>query len=185
MNKVLQFAFPLLVSCLSFSGIAQALPDMTANAVNAWFQRNRSIETKDGTARLSIFFNARNTVEEEVIDYRPKCYLSPDCVGTVLFQKVNSSGGQIEGGAIASGDNLIKKFWGQKVLDDFKKSTLVETASDSGPKRWYRGKLYNYETWHYTDYTIIHFRVVSKKSDQAKRIREYKFCMENPGSCDP
>lgn len=106
MNKVLQFAFPLLVSCLSFSGIAQALPDMTANAVNAWFQRNRSIETKDGTARLSIFFNARNTVEEEVIDYRPKCYLSPDCVGTVLFQKVNSSGGQIEGGAIAFSNEL-------------------------------------------------------------------------------
>ena len=185
MNKALHFAFPLLVSCLSFSGIAQALPDMTSDAVDAWFRRNRSIEMKDGTARLSVFFNAQKNVETEVIDYRPKCYLSPGCVGTVLFQKVNSSGGQIEGGAISSGDNLIKKFWGQKILDDFKTSTLVETVSDSGPKRWYKGKIYNYETWHYTDYTIVHFGVVSKKSDQAKRIKEYKFCVTNPGSCDP
>lgn len=185
MNKALRFAFPLLVSYLSFSSIAQALPDMTANAVDAWFRRNRSVEMANGTARLSVFFNAQNNVEAEVIDHRPKCYLSPECVGRVLFQKVNSSGGQIEGGAIVSGDNLIKKFWGQKILDDFKKSTLVETVYDSGPNRWYRGELYNYKTWHYTGYTIVHFGVVSKKSDQAKRIREYKVCMENPASCDP
>jgi hypothetical protein len=185
MNKALPIALPLLVSCFSFSGIAQALPDMTSNAVDAWFQRNRSIETEDGTARLSIFFNAQNNVQEEVIDYRPKCYLSPDCFGTVLFQKMNSSGGEIEAGSIASGDNLIKKFWGQNILNDFKASTLVETVSDSGPKRWYQGKFYNYETWHHTDYTIVHFGVVSKQSDQAKRIREYKLCVENPSSCDP
>jgi hypothetical protein len=157
MNKALQFAFPLLVSCFTFSGLAQALPDMTANAVDTWFRRNRSVETEDGIARLSVFFNAQNNVEAEVIDYRPKCYLSPDCIGTVIFQKMNSSGGQIEGGAIANGDNLIKKIWRQKVLDDFKTSTLVETVSDSGSKRWYQGKFYNYETWHSTDYTIIHF----------------------------
>ncbi len=195
MNKALQFAFPLLVSCFTFSGIAQALPDMTSNAVDAWYRRNRSIETKDGIARLSVFFNAQNNVEAEVIDYRPKCYLSPDCVpkcylspdcvGTVLFQKVNSSGGQIEAGAISSGNNLIKKFWGQEILDDFKTSTLVETVTDSGLKRWYKGTRYNYETWHHTDYTIVHFGVVSKKSEQAKRIREYKVCMKNPASCDP
>lgn len=185
MNKALQFAFPLLVSCFTFSGVAQALPDMTSDAVDAWFQRNRSIEMANGTARLSVFFNAQGNVETEIIDYRPKCYLSPDCFGTVLFQKVNSSGGQIEGGAISSGDNLIKNFWGQNILDDFKKSTLVETVSDSGPKRWYQGKLYNYETWHYTDQTIIHFGVVSKKSAQAKRIQEYKLCITNPTSCDP
>jgi hypothetical protein len=185
MNKVLRIAFPLLVSCFSFSGMAQALPDMTANAVDAWFQRNRSIAMENGTARLSVFFNAQNNVQEEVIDARPKCYLSPDCFGTVLFQKVNSSGGQIEGGAIASGDNLIKKLWGQKILNDFKTSKLVETISDSGIKRWYQGKIYNYETWHYTDYTIVHFGVVSKKSDQAKRIREYKLCIKEPTHCDP
>lgn len=185
MNKALQIAFPLLVSFLSFSGIAQALPDMTSDAVSAWFRRNRSIEMANGTARLSVFFNAQKNVEEEVIDYRPKCYLSPGCLGTVIFQKVNSSGGQIEGGAIASGDNLIKKFWGQRILNDFKTSTLVETVSDDGLKRWYRGKTYNYETWHYTDDTIVHFGVVSKKSDQAKRIKKYKLCMQDPNSCDP
>lgn len=185
MNKALQFTFSLLVSCLPFSSIAQALPDMTSDAVSAWFERNRLIEMGNGTARLSVFLNAQGNVETEVIDYRPKCYLSPDCVGTVLFQRVNSSGGQIEGGAISSGDNLIKKFWGQNILDDFKTSTLVEAVSDSGPKRWYQGKIYNYETWHYTDDTIVYFGVVSKKSDQVKRIREYKFCVENPSSCDP
>jgi hypothetical protein len=63
MNKALQFAFPFLVSCFTFLGIAQALPDMAANAVDAWFRRNRSIETKDGTVRLSVFFNAQNNVQ--------------------------------------------------------------------------------------------------------------------------
>jgi hypothetical protein len=185
MNKALQFAFSLLVSCLSFSGIAQALPDMTSDAVSAWFQRNRSIEMENGTTRLAVLLNAERNVEAEFIDYRPKCYLSADCVGTMLFQKVNSSGGQIEGGAIASGDNLIKKFWGQKILDDFKTSTLVETVSDSATKRWYQGKIYNYETWHDTDCTIASFGVVSKKSDQIKRIQDYKFCVNDPSSCDP
>lgn len=183
MNKALKFAFPLLVSCFTFSGSAQALPDMTANAIDAWYRRNHSIETKDGTARLSVFFNAQNNVQEEVIDARPKCYGSPECI-TVLFQRVNSSGGQIEAARIAIGDKFIKKFWGQKILDDFKSSTLVETASYSGLKRWYKGKIYNYETWH-SDSTVAHFRVVSKKSDQAKRIREYKSCFQNPSSCDP
>lgn len=185
MNKTLQIVFLLLVSCFSFSGIAQALPNMTSDAVSAWSRRNRSIETEDGTARLSVFFNAQGNVETEIIDYRPKCYLSPDCFGKLLFQKVNSSGGQIEGGHISSGDNLIKKLWGQEILDDFKTSTLVETVSDNGIKRWYQGKIYSYETWHYTDYTIAHFGVVSKKSDQAKRIKEYKFCVKNPSSCEP
>ena len=73
MNKALQLAFPLLVSCFTFSGLAQALPDMTANAVDAWFRRNRSVEMANGTAQLSVFFNAKNKVEAEVIDYRPKC----------------------------------------------------------------------------------------------------------------
>jgi hypothetical protein len=185
MNKALQFAFPLLVSCLSFPGIAQALPDMTSDAVSAWFQRNRSLEMENGTARLFLVLDAQNNVEQEFIDYLPKCYLSPGCVGTVIFQNVNSSGGQIEGGHISSGDNLIKKIFGQKILDDFKTSTLVETVSDSNTKRWYQGKIYNYETLHYKDYTIVHFGVVSKKSDQTKRIQDYKFCVNDPSSCDP
>lgn len=181
MNKALQIVFPLLVSCFSFSGIAQALPGMTSDAISAWYQRNRTIKIDDGTARLSVFFNAQNNVEEEVIDYRPKCYLSPDCLGKVNFRIVNTSGGQIEGAIIARGDNLIETVWGPKILDDFKASTLIETFSNRNDdtKRWYQGKLYNYETWHYTDDTIVHFRVVSKKSNQAKRIKEYIRCARN------
>lgn len=181
MNKALQLVFPFLVSCFSFSGIAQALPDITSDAVSDWYQRNRTIETTDGTARLSVFFNAQNNVEEEVIDYRPKCYLSPGCFGKVNFRIVNTSGGQIEGELLARGDNLIKILWGQKILDDFKTSTLVETFSDQkdDTKCWYQGKLYNYETWHYTNDTIVHFGVISKKSDQAKRIKEYIRCARN------
>lgn len=181
MNKVLKVVLPVLISCFSFSGIAQALPDSTFEDISAWYKRNRMIKIDDGVARLSVFFNPQNKVEEETLDYRPKCYLSPDCLGRVNFRIVNTSGGQIEGEIIARGDNLIKTVWGQEVLDDFKTSKLVNTFSErkNDTKRWYQGKLYNYETWHYTDDRIVHFSVVSKQSDQAKRIQEYSRCAKN------
>lgn len=181
MKKSLQFVLPVLVSCFSFSGIAQALPDRTFEDISTWYQSNRRIKTNDGTASLSVFFNPQKNVEQETIDYRPKCYLSEDCWGNVEFRIVNTSGGQIEGERLARGDNLINRVWGQEILDDFKTSRLVDTFSNGNKdiKRWYQGKLYNYETWHSTYGTIVHFSVVSKKSDQAKRIQEYKRCARN------
>jgi hypothetical protein len=181
MKKSLQFVLPVVVSCFSFAGIAQALPDRTFEDISTWYQSNRRIQTEEGTARLSIFFNSQKNVEEETIDYRPKCYLSNDCFGNLEFWIFNTSGGQIEGERLARGDNLIKRVWGQEILDDFKTAKLVDTFANGNKdiKRWYQGKLYNYETWHYTNDTIVHFSVVSKKFEQAKRIQEYSRCARN------
>jgi hypothetical protein len=195
MNKIYLLGLPLLVSHLSFVGFAQALPGMESDEVIAWFKTNRSIgpflptekyetdvsgfyspiQVNDGNLSLSIFLDVQGNVETEHIDYRPKCYPSPECRGTTLFEKADRS----------SGKNLIKTVWGQEVLDDFKTSTFMETLSINGTNRWYQGKLYNYETWHYTNNTIIHFSVVSKRSDQGTRIRKYTYCAKNPRACGP
>lgn len=195
MSRVPRLILPLLFSYLSFAGVAQALPDMKSDEVVEWFKSNRSVaplrptqkyeagmsdfdsstQVKDGSLHLTVFLDAQGKVETEVIDHRPKCYPSSECLGTVRFEKVNRSSGQ----------NLIKTVWGQGVLDDFKSSKLMETLSVGGTKRWYQGKIYNYETWHYTNNTIVHFGVVSKKADQGARIREYTRCAKNPRACGP
>ena len=195
MSKIFLLVLPLLVSHLSFAGFAQALPGMKSDEVIAWFKSNRSvgpfhptekyetevsgfyspIQVNDGNLSLTIFLDVQGTVETENIDYRPKCYPSPECRGTTRFEKADRSSGQ----------NLIKTVWGQEVLDDFKTSTFMETLSINGTNRWYQGKLYNYETWHYTNNTIVHFRVVSKRADQGTRIREYAHCAKNPRVCGP
>ena len=172
---------PPLFSYFSFAGVVQALPGMKSDEAIAWFKSNRSagyfrptekyetevsgfyspIQVNDGNLSLAIFLDVQGNVETEHIDYRPKCYPSPECRGTTLFEKADRS----------SGKNLIKTVWGQEVLD--------------GTNRWYQGKLYNYETWHYTNNTIIHFSVVSKRSDQGTRIRKYTYCAKNPRACGP
>lgn len=195
MSKMPRLILPLLVGYFSFAGAAQALPDMKSDEVVAWVKSNRlvvplrptqkyeagmsdfdsSTQVKDGAFHLTVFLDAQGKVETEVIDYRPSCYPSSECRGAVRFEKANRSSGQ----------NLIKTVWGQAVLDDFKSSTLMETLSASGTKRWYQGKIYNYETWHYTNNTIAHFGVVSKRADQSTRIREYTHCAKNPRACGP
>jgi hypothetical protein len=196
MSKMSRLVLPLLVSYFSFAGVAQALPNMRSDEVVEWFKSNRSVaplrptqkyeagmsdfdsstQVKDGSFQLSVFLDAQDKVEVEVIDYRPKCWFSrsSECSGTVRFEKANRSSGQ----------NLIKTVWGQEVLDDFKSSKLMETlSSPNGTNRWYQGKIYNYETYHYINNTIVHFAVVSKKDDQGARIREYIRC-EKSSACD-
>ena len=195
MNRSLQLVFPLLLSCFSFAGIAKALPDMTSDDAVSWFGRNPSVtplrvtkkyeqgysdfdsstKAEDGSFSLTVFLNTQGNVETETIDYRPKCYTYYGCSGTVRFEKADRSGGR----------NLIRTVWGQDVLDDFQTSILMETFSDGSTKRWYQGRIYNYETWHYSDNTIVHFTVVSKKSDQGKRIKQYTFCAKNIRACGP
>jgi hypothetical protein len=198
MCKAFQLLSSLLIVCFGFAGIAQALPDMKSDDAVEWFGNNHSVnplqptqkyesgmsdfdssnQVEDGSFHLTVFLNTQGNVETENIDYRPKCYPSTDCFGTVRFEKADRS----------SGHNLIEVVWGQEILDDFKASTLMETLANEGTrgtKRWYQGKLYNYETWHYTSYTIVHFGVVSKRSNQGERIREYTFCAKNPRSCGP
>ncbi len=195
MSKISWLILPLLFSYFSFAGVAQALPGMKSDEAIAWFKSNRSvgpfrptekyhtevsgfyspIQVSDGNLSLTIFLDVQGNVEIENIDYRPKCYSSPECRGTTLFEKADRS----------SGKNLIKTVWGQEVLDDFKASTFMETLSMGGTRRWYQGKIYNYETWHYTNNTIVHFGVVSKKADQGARVREYTRCAKNPRACGP
>jgi hypothetical protein len=195
MSKVSRSAFLLLVGWFSFTGTAQALPDMTSDDAVEWFGNNHlvnplrttqkyeqgmsdfdsSTQIEGGAFHLTVFLNAQGSVETEVIDYRPKCESFSDCSGTVRFEKASRS----------DGNNLIKNVWGQEILDDFKTSTLMETLSSSGTKRWYQGRIYNYETWHYDHYRIVHFGVISKMSEQGKRIKEYTFCARNPMSCGP
>ena len=91
------------------------------------------------------------------------------------FEKANRSSGQ----------NLINTVWGQEVLSDFRLSKLMETISTRGTTRWYQGKIYNYETWHHTNNTIVHFGVVSKEADQGTRIKEYIRCAKDTRACGP
>jgi hypothetical protein len=72
------------------------------------------LKRKMGLFDCPSFSMPKTMSKEEVIDARPKCYGSPECI-TVLFQRVNSSGGQIEEARIAIGDKFIKKFWGQNI----------------------------------------------------------------------
>lgn len=122
-----------------------------------------------GTVHLTISMNDQGTVEAENIDYRPDCYSAPNCSGTVHFEKADRADGQ----------ELITTIWGQEVLEDFQASTLIETDTTTGTKRWYQGNLYNYETWHYDNYTIVHFGVVSKQTAQTERIERYRYCLRN------
>jgi hypothetical protein len=134
-----------------------------------------STKKEGGTVSLSIFLDNRKIVETEAIDFRPDCYSSLNCSGNIRFEKSSSSGAHA----------LIKSVWNQKVLDDFKSSTLVKTISGTGTQRWYQGRIYNYETWHYNNYTIAHFSVVSKQSSQSDRIERYAYCASNPSNCGP
>ncbi len=134
-----------------------------------------STPLNDGRIHLTVFLNPQGRVTSETIDYRPTCSSSPACFGNIRFEKALG----------ATGHRLIQQVWGQDILDDFKASTLMQTVADSGAKRWYQGKLYNYETWHYTNYTIAHFTIVSKRDKQANRIQQYVYCVKNPRKCGP
>lgn len=195
MIKIFWLVLPLLFSCFSSTEVAQALPDMKSDEVVEWFESNPSVaslrptqkyeagmsdfdsstQVKDGSFHLTVSLDAQDKVETEVIDYRPKCSSYSECLGTLRFEKANRSSGQ----------NLINTVWGQEVLNDFRLSKLMETFSIGGTNRWYQGKIYNYETWHYTNNTIVHFRVVSKKADQGTRIREYLRCANDTRACGP
>jgi hypothetical protein len=168
------------ISLLSLATIAQALPDQEMPKTG----RPRSINWANGKAQLSTFpMPQRNKIQEESIDYRPKCYGTNNCFGDVIFQIYNSSGGQYEGGRLSSGHQLIEAFWGAEILADFKASKLANSSSVDGTKRWYKGSRYNYETWHYKGDTIVHFVVVSKQADQAKRMRAYNDCEKSRSGC--
>jgi hypothetical protein len=184
MNKLSKLVFSLFACYFSFSGVAQALPGMNADEVVEWFNDNRSVaplhptdkyeegmsdfdsfnRVKDGSLHLTVFLDDNSQVLAETIDYRPECWQSSECRGMVRFEKADRSDGQ----------NLIRSVFGQEILDDFQSSKLMESVYDFGPKRWYQGEIYNYETWHYENYKIVHFTVVSKKDNQGERIRGFR-----------
>ena len=146
MSKISRLVLPLLVSYSSFAGVAQALPNMKSDEVVEWFESNLSVaslrptkkyeagmsdfdsstQVKDGSFHLTVSLDVQDKVETEAIDYRPKCYVSSECHGTLLFERANRSSGQ----------NLINTVWGQEVLNDFRSSKLMETLSIGGTKRW-------------------------------------------------
>jgi hypothetical protein len=196
MNQRFSLLIFILVSYwYSSTSSAQALPDMTTNQANDWFRQHRSVKplkptkkleadepdfgseilVEGGKAHLSIFLDRQGFVESENIDYRPDCYFSTapsSCRSTIRFEK-----------STHTGHTLIKTIWGEKVLEDFQASTLVESISSGGTQRWYTGKLYNYTTWHESNYTIVHFTVISKKTSQSEQIRKATYCSKNPRSC--
>jgi hypothetical protein len=171
MNNRFAFIILPLTACLSFAEVARSLPDMTSTEMLEWFANHPTVPplnatqkyepgmsdfhadeiiAEGGTVYLSVFLNDQGIVEDENIDYRPDCYGSLDCVGNLRFERSDRAGCQ----------NLITMVWGDAILEDFQNSTLVDTESSSGVKRWYEGTLYNYETWHYTNHTIAHFNDV-------------------------
>ncbi|MDY7014411.1 MAG: hypothetical protein SVX43_12575 [Cyanobacteriota bacterium] len=195
MNDAFKIVILTLIGCCSSTEVARALPNMTSTEVIDWFARHPTIPSleptqqyelgmsdfhaaialEEGEIFLSVFLNDRGVVEVENIDYRPECYGSLNCVGNVRFEATDRAGGQ----------TLIKMVWGQNVLEDFQTSTLVDSESSFGMQRWYEGNLYNYETWSYTNNTIVHFSVVSKQASLAERIEQYRYCEQNPIECGP
>lgn len=192
-----------MVIALSFTNTAIALPDMPQSDLLKWSRSNQLIAPllrpsgseldpsstyvssernfADGKIFLTVFLNNRGVVTEEALDYRPACYFDYNsnaaCRGTIRFEKADRGDSK----------SLIQQVWGRQVLSDFLDSKLIESFTDpSGSvRRWYQGKLYNYETSHYQKYTINHFIVVSKQLSQADRIQYYKYCANNPDNCGP
>lgn len=187
----------------AYSTSAIALPDMSSSSLIAWSRNNQLIsplrrpsgsdldpsktyisserDIAGGKISLTIFLNDRGVVTEEALAYRPSCYFNDsnisDCQGAIRFEQSDQ----------VSSRSLISKVWGKQVVSDFLGSKLSESFGQSSGfvRRWYQGKIYNYETSHYQRSTINNFIVVSKRSSQAQRIQQYKHCENNPRSCGP
>ncbi len=161
--------------------------------------------TSQGTVYFSANIGNDEFVEYERIQYRPSCFEAdtPGCQGMLQFESKNQSpkntvpANPVSNGtgpiskvpenksidsnvteSVVNGQNLIKLIWGNEILEDFLSAKLMMTDDISGVKRWYQGRLYNYETWHFRDNINAHFAIVSKRSPQAKRIEEYKACLK-------
>ncbi len=189
-NKIYKSSTILLACYWGYGYSALALPGMSVNEIINWSENhsiiqpfelndqyniseysnfNSSFKIINGTVSYSVFLNESKTVESENIDYRPNCYGTKSCSGIVKFEQADTG----------NGETLIKDIWGEEIFNYFKTSQLIETDLDFGTKRWYQGKLYNYETWHYDNNTIVHFSIVSKQSSQPQRIQEYRYCLTN------
>ena len=184
---------------LSFSQAAIALPDMSASDFLEWQKNNQTLlprrnpspstigptlahqsrqpEVLGGKISMTAFFNDNNVVTELALTYRPTCYFhsNMNCKGDIRFEKADKGNNQ----------RLIQKVFGDQVLADFHRSSLMDSTVDSSGalKRWYQGPSFNYETSHNTNNTITHFVVVSKTFPQKSRITEFKYCEQSPNPC--
>ena len=194
-NKHTHFPTLLVVSILSQQLPATALPDMNVSQSNNWSRNIPAIEslkrvkkvapsqseyssrlilsggTSTGITELHIYLfedNNNSLVETETLDYRVSCSKNP-CRGKIRFEKSDKTDGK----------SWIQEVWGEKILDDFLKSQLSHEETQIGTYRWYQGTIYNYETWHYSNYSIVQFSVVSKNAPQSGRIKDYQYCLQN------
>jgi hypothetical protein len=176
---------------LSLSNNVLALPGMNSSQAVTWLEKNpvlgglkpvRKLTQSYpdynaegnfflGRVAFSLFLGKSKLVESESIDYRPNCErtVSTGCQGLLRFEK----------SATETGHQLIQKIYGKNLLNDFLASKLIDTYSGTtlpGTHRWYEGSLYNYSTWHYLNYQIVHFSVVSKKHLWSSDIKQIKFC---------
>ena len=129
------------------------------------------LKTRHGLIDYQAYLGTDNLVEHERIQYRPRCFAldTPGCAGSVHF--VPNSG--------TNAARLIELLWGAEVLDDFLNAQLMLTDTISGEQKWYQGKIYNYETWHYGDMVNADFSIVSKRSPQSLRIQRYQSCLKD------
>ena len=129
------------------------------------------LETRHGLLNYQAYLGSDNVVEQERIQYRPRCFAAdkPGCAGVVHFAPT----------AGTNAARLIELLWGADVLEDFMNAQLMLTDTTSGEQQWYQGKLYNYETWHYGDKVNANFSIVSKRSPQAERIKQYQACLKD------
>lgn len=130
-----------------------------------------AFQTKHGQITYQAFLGRDNLVERERIQYRPRCFDAdaPGCAGVVHFVP--------EAGTNAA--RLIELLWGSDVLNDFLNAQLMFTDTTSGEQQWYQGKLYNYETWHFGNKVNANFSIVSKRSPQSERIKQYQACLKD------
>jgi len=174
---------------------ASALPDMRVTQLNNWSRNIPAIESlkrvkkvapsqseyssklilnggiRKGRTELHVYLfedDNNSLVESETLDYRVLCSGNP-CRGKIRFEKSDKTDGK----------SWIREVWGEKILDDFLKSQLKKEYTQSGTYRWYQGAIYNYETWHYSNYSIVQFSVVSKNAPQSERIKEFQYCLQN------
>jgi hypothetical protein len=126
--------------------------------------------TSSGKLTFSLFVSADGFSQEERLDYRPECFEDdkPGCQGAIQFDNSEEINGR----------TLIRNIWGEEILEDFSQAQLMLTDTLSGTQRWYQGKRFNYETWHFGNNVNARFTVVSKRLPQQTRIQDYKTCLK-------
>ncbi len=187
--KAIRIISAIFVS-LGFCSAALATPDTHQETLLSW-AKNHSflpsltfveklkqtdpdfetrVPTSQGTLHFSAHLSPDEFVEYERIQYRPSCFETdtPGCQGTLDFEPNTQT----------NGVNLIKFIWGNEIFEDFQSAQLMMTDNSSGTQKWYQGRLYNYETWHFRDNVNAHFAVVSKRSPQGQRIQKYQACLK-------